>query len=144
MAEILDISRIEECDKSARYVDRHGEELRMLAEEVKRFYASLFMLRSRCIDSDDGRLSSVPGSMTKEEHSMSDVEHQITVYLRHDQYEALGEILTELPNAMDKYRGQVKVNRNNYIAQFPGIPLHANAIPLPLGPAKGVYRTIGC
>ena len=52
---------------------------------------------------------------------MSDVERQITVYLRHDQYEALGEILTELPNAMDKYHGLYKVSRNRYFTQFPAI-----------------------
>ena len=87
--------------------------------EVKKFYASLFMLRSRCIDSNNKRHTSVLGYTAKRENYTSDVGCQMTVYLRHDQYEALGEILTELPYAMDKYCDQFISNGIKYTAQFP-------------------------
>ena len=95
------------------------EQFRVQGMEVKKFHASLFMLRSRCIDSDDKRHTSVPGYTAKRENYTSDVGCQVTVYLRHDQYEALGEILTELPYAMDKYRDGLISSGIRYTAQFP-------------------------
>ena len=108
MAEILDVSRTEECERSVKYVDHNGEKLRVQVEEVKRFYASLYMLRSRCINSD--QQSSIDVWTAKEEAN---------VYLKNDQYQALGEILNEIPEAMDKYRCQFRVNKNKYTTQFP-------------------------
>ena len=118
LAEVLDIYRIEALEESAKYVDHHGDEFRMQVEEVKRFYASLIMLRSRCIDGDNERLTSVPGSTTKEVNSTSDLGCQMTVYLKHDQYQALGEILTELPNAVQRHRRNFKLNGDRYTSHF--------------------------
>lgn len=106
--------------ESIQYVDHYGEEFRIQIKEVKTFYASLCMLRSRCIDGDDERLNFVPGSTAKEEEPTSEGGCQKTVHLRHDQYQALGEILEELPDAMDKYRDQLTFKRDRHTAQFLG------------------------
>ena len=76
------------------------------------------MLRSRCIDGDDERLTLVPGYTVKKENYTSDLGCQMTVDLKHEQYQALGEILNELPNALDLYCCQFKTNGNRYTAQF--------------------------
>ena len=100
------------------------EQFRLQVMEVKKFYASLFMLRSRCIDSDDKRHISVPGYTAKRENYTSDVGCQMTVYLSHDQYKALGEILTELPYALDNYRKQCTIDA---IRNTPQLPLTSTA-----------------
>ena len=112
LAEILNISSIERCKPSAKYASNHSEQLQMPIEEARKLYACLYMLRSRCIDSDVERSIFGPGSTTKEENSMSGVGCQMTVYLKHDQFQALGEILTELPHAYESYKG------NSYKAYF--------------------------
>ena len=93
----------------------------MQVEEVKKFYASLIMLRSRCIDGDNEPLTFVPGSTTKEVNSTSDLGCQMTVYLKHDQYQALGEILAELPNAVYRHRRNFKLNGDRYTSHFKGL-----------------------
>ena len=120
LAEILDVSRTEECERAAKYVGYNGEELRMQVEEVKRFYASLSMLRSRCIDRDDKSrfvFQGVSDARTKD--SPSEVRFAMTAYLKHDQYQALGEILNELPRAMDVYCHQFNVSGDRYTNKFP-------------------------
>ncbi len=106
LTEISDYSRIEMCKESARDVGHYHEEYRMQGEEVKQFYAGLVMLRSRCIDGDDERFTFVPGSTAK-------------VYLIHDQYQALEEILTELPNAMERHGDGYRAHGHEHTAQFP-------------------------
>ena len=117
LAETLNLSRIAKLKKAAKYVNHHAEEFRMQVEEVKRFYASLFLLRSRCIDGDDERLTFVPES-TNKENCTSDVGCQTTVYLKHDQYQALEEILNELPNAMERHRRNFRQNGDRYSSKF--------------------------
>ena len=89
----------------------------MQVEEVKQFYASLFLLRSRCIEVDDED-SPLPGSTAGEENSMSDKGCQMRVFLRRDQYQALGEILKELPFAVDDHCNHFVTNGNRYTEQF--------------------------
>ena len=83
----------------------------MQAEEVKQFYASLCLLRSRCIKVDDEHFA-LPGSTAEEENPSSDGGCQMRVLLRHEQYQALEEILTELSNTMDIH--DVNFRRNGY------------------------------
>ena len=79
--EILNVPRAKECKKSAGYVNNNDEQFRFLVKDVNSFYATLSALRSRCIDGNDERLT---------------FGCQMTVYLNHDQYQALGEILERL------------------------------------------------
>ena len=89
----------------------------MQVEEVKQFYASLFMLRSRCIEVDDEHFS-FSGSTAEEEKPASDGGYQIRVMLRHDQYQALGEILTVLPYAVERHSDNFKRHGDRYTSQF--------------------------
>ena len=82
----------------------------MEVEDLKQFYASLFMLRSRCIEVDDEHYP-VPGST-------SEGGCRTRVLLRHDQYRALGEILTELPYVVDTHRSNFKRNGDRYTPRF--------------------------
>ena len=104
--------------KIMQYRNDQDENLRIQVE-VKTFYAKLFMLRSRCIDGDDEHLTLVPGYTVRKENYMSDLGCQTTVPLKHEQHQALGEILNELPNALDQYCCQFRTNGHRYTAQFP-------------------------
>ena len=114
LTEILDVSRLDKLQY------RYDQDRKFrLQVEVKTFYATLFMLRSRCIDGDDERLTLIQGYTVKKDNYTSDLGCQMTVHLKHEQYQALGEILNELPNAMDRYCCQFRGNGNRYTAQFP-------------------------
>ena len=89
----------------------------MQIKEVKQFYASLFMLRSRCTEVDNEH-SPLPGSAAEEENSTSDRGCQTRVLLKHDQYQALGEILEELPIAIDQDCIRYESIVNKYTTQF--------------------------
>ena len=98
----------------AKYVP---QELRTQIEEVEQFYDSLSMLQSDYIDGGHKR-STVPGSTAKEENSTSDAGCQMTVHLKYDQYQALGEILNELPGATYRHLRNFIQNGNRYTRQF--------------------------
>ena len=89
----------------------------MLVAEVKQFYASLCMLRSRCIEVDDEHFPLL-GSTAEEKNSTSDRGCHMRVLLRHDQYQALQEILTRLPSAAYRHRRDFLSNGSRYTSQF--------------------------
>ena len=89
----------------------------MQVEEVKQFYVSLLLLRSRCIEVDD-KDSPLLGSTAEEENFMSDKGCQVRVFLSRDQYQALGEILEELPTVVNQHCDRFSRNGNRYTTQF--------------------------
>ena len=117
LAEILIVFRIEECKESPYYESSDAKQFRMQVAEVKQFYASLFLLRSRCIEVDDEQIP-LPGSTAEEENSTSDRGCQMRVLLRHDKYQALGELLDELPIAVEQHRKVFIFNGYRYTPQF--------------------------
>ena len=98
------------------YLPTEGE-FRMQFEEVQQFYDSLSMLQSGCIDGGH-KHSTFPGSTAIEENSTSDAGCQVTVYLNHDQSQALREILKELPSAMSRHSRNFIQNGYRYTPQF--------------------------
>ena len=108
------------CKILGSYESSHGEQLRVQVEKVKQFYASLFLLRSRCNDVDDEH-SPLSGSRAEEENPTCDEGCQMRVLLRHDQYQALEEILSELPIAVTRHREHFSSKGYRYKSQFQGI-----------------------
>ncbi len=111
---------LEEVDLALDNVSDHGEQVRVQVKELRKFYASLIKLRDSCTDGDDERSPVVPES-TARENSSSDLGCQKKVYLNHDQYQALEEILTEFPNALDIHHSNLRRNGGKYTPQFQAI-----------------------
>ena len=113
------VRQLKELIKCFQYEHDQDEILRVQVE-VKTFYAMLFMLRSRCIDGDDEHLTLVPRYTVRKGNYTSDWGCRTTVHLNHEQHQALGEILNELPNALDQRCCQFRTNEDRFTAQFPG------------------------
>ena len=113
---ILIVFRTEMRKILAIHESSHAEQLRLQVEEVKQFYASLISLRSRCIEVDEH--SPLSGSRAKEENPTSDDGCQMRVLLRHDQYQALKEIVTELTFAVNRHHRDFSRNGSRYTPRF--------------------------